>query len=130
MAIEASTIAHRATLCQARGEGAVPGAGFWGCGPLALLAPLVSLARWPTTEVLGRNQGWLNLSALAPLTDNGSPRRNQGRPDLSASGALPPNPRKGRLPLDPAVVFSWSTGVAPRYPPDSAVPTLNDARYR
>src|SRR5262245_34556316 len=58
--------------------------------------PFALLARWPTTEVLGRNEG---------------------QPRLSASGTLSPNPCQGRLPLDPEVLFSWSTGVAPRYPP-------------
>src|SRR5262245_60334616 len=51
---------------------------------------------WPTAEVLGRNGG---------------------QPDVSASGTPSPNPCQGLAPLDPPIVFSWSTGVAPRYPP-------------
>src|SRR5262245_31475561 len=64
-----------------------------------------------------RNEGWPHLSAPAQPTYNGSPRRNEGWPRLSASGTPSPNPCQGPPPLDPAVVFSWSTGVAPRYPP-------------
>src|SRR5262245_58101078 len=55
-------------------------------------------------------------------TYNGSPRRNEGKPDVSASGTPSPNPCQGLAPLDPADLFSWSTGVAPRYPPDSDGP--------
>jgi len=65
----------------------------------------------------GEEDGEPKLPAPAQLTYNGSPRRNGGEPDLSASGTPSPNPCQGPLPLDPAYVFSWSTGVAPRYPP-------------
>src|SRR5262245_17616596 len=85
--------------------------------------PLALLASRPTTEVLGRNEGGLELSALARWPTAEILGGMRGRPDLSASGTPSPNPCQGPLPLDPAYVFSWSTGVAPRYPPDSAVPT-------
>src|SRR5262245_2960239 len=77
--------------------------------------PLVSLASARATRMLA----W-----------NGNPRRNEGKPDLSASGTLSPNPCQGPLPLDPAVAFSWSTGVAPRYPPQAEFRPRNDAGYR
>src|SRR5215813_14685783 len=67
--------------------------------------------------ILRAEYGEPQVPAPAQLAYNGSPRRNEGQPDVSASGALPPNPRKGRLPLDPAVLFSWSTGESPPLPP-------------
>src|SRR5262249_26012101 len=79
--------------------------------------PLALLAQLAYNGSPRRNQGQPHLSAPAPPTYNGSPRRNQGQPRLPASGTLSPNPCQGPLPLDPAVVFSWSTGVTPRYPP-------------
>src|SRR5262245_28616571 len=79
-----------------QGSGMAGREGSWGCGPLASLAA---------------------VRAARTLTYNGSPRRNGDEPHLSASGTPSPNPCQGPPPLDPAVLFSWSTGVAPRYPP-------------
>src|SRR5215475_8135926 len=85
--------------------------------------PFALLAQLTYDGSPGEESGLASSLGSSTLAYNGSPRRNGGQPHLSVSGALPPNPRQGPPPLDPAVLFSWSTGVAPRYPPDSAVPT-------
>src|SRR5262245_29083885 len=88
-----------------------------GCVPLALLAPLVSLARSPTTEILG-GMGVDRISRLREFADNGSPRRNTANLKFRPRGLCPQAPSRGlAAPCTPAVRLTVSPRGTPPRPP-------------